>query len=558
MVTVRTEPLPGEVAAANAAVIPQGAPARDDSLRVRTSAAPSGVAQADMTAAPLPKLPDGGAKLADVPQRRVASLDASGSSIRDVTARLANEFGLQVAMDPGVHGTVNAHLRNVTLDDALRDVVTQNGYQWTIQSGVLRVTAARLETRIFTLDYVALSRVGTASTVIQRRLGGTISASGLNASNGLSSVGGAAGSPGADVISSVSAVNMWQEIRIALTGLLTPAGGAPSGGTSAPNGATANTGNLGNAGGVITASSTSFPDGSSLTISPASGLINVTASPEKMAEVSTFLDAFRASIERQVLIEAKIVEVNLSKSLQYGIDWSAIGNLGKLGISVKHGDPLASTLGTGTPVSTGGNLPGTVSFNLSGDLQVNAVLKALSTQGDVSVLSSPRTSALNNQRAVFSVTTDEIFFTVARQPILGANGGTIGFTNTIDPQQVSVGIVLDVLPQISANNVLTMSVRPAVTSVVRTESITLEDGSTASAPVIDRREGDTIARLRAGETMVIGGLMQTQHNKSVSGVPVLDKLPLIGGLFRHVTETDTRSELVVFLTPTIISGQPGA
>jgi MSHA type pilus biogenesis protein MshL len=558
MVTVRTEPLPGEVAAANAAVIPQGAPARDDSLRVRTSAAPSGVAQADMTAAPLPKLPDGGAKLADVPQRRVASLDASGSSIRDVTARLANEFGLQVAMDPGVHGTVNAHLRNVTLDDALRDVVTQNGYQWTIQSGVLRVTAARLETRIFTLDYVALSRVGTASTVIQRRLGGTISASGLNASNGLSSVGGAAGSPGADVISSVSAVNMWQEIRIALTGLLTPAGGAPSGGTSAQNGATANTGNLGNAGGVITASSTSFPDGSSLTISPASGLINVTASPEKMAEVSTFLDAFRASIERQVLIEAKIVEVNLSKSLQYGIDWSAIGNLGKLGISVKHGDPLASTLGTGTPVSTGGNLPGTVSFNLSGDLQVNAVLKALSTQGDVSVLSSPRTSALNNQRAVFSVTTDEIFFTVARQPILGANGGTIGFTNTIDPQQVSVGIVLDVLPQISANNVLTMSVRPAVTSVVRTESITLEDGSTASAPVIDRREGDTIARLRAGETMVIGGLMQTQHNKSVSGVPVLDKLPLIGGLFRHVTETDTRSELVVFLTPTIISGQPGA
>jgi MSHA type pilus biogenesis protein MshL len=423
---------------------------------------------------------------------------------------------------------------------------------------VLRVTAARLETRIFTLDYVALSRVGTASTVIQRRLGGTISASGLNASNGLSSVGGAAGSPGADVISSVSAVNMWQEIRIALTGLLTPAGGAPSGGTSAQNGATANTGNLGNAGGVITASSTSFPDGSSLTISPASGLINVTASPEKMAEVSTFLDAFRASIERQVLIEAKIVEVNLSKSLQYGIDWSAIGNLGKLGISVKHGDPLASTLGTGTPVSTGGNLPGTVSFNLSGDLQVNAVLKALSTQGDVSVLSSPRTSALNNQRAVFSVTTDEIFFTVARQPILGANGGTIGFTNTIDPQQVSVGIVLDVLPQISANNVLTMSVRPAVTSVVRTESITLEDGSTASAPVIDRREGDTIARLRAGETMVIGGLMQTQHNKSVSGVPVLDKLPLIGGLFRHVTETDTRSELVVFLTPTIISGQPGA
>jgi MSHA type pilus biogenesis protein MshL len=564
-VRVTTAPIPGEVVgstavpgSANPAVIPQGGPARADSVAARTAAAPASTAPADMTTAPLPKLPGGGAKLADVPQRRVAALDASGSDIRDVTTRLGREFGLQVSFAPEVRGTVSAHLRNVTLDDALRDVVAQNGYQWTIQNGVLRVTAARLETRIFTLDYVALSRVGTGSTVIQRRLGGTVNGNGFN-STGLSNVSGAAGVPGADVISTVSAVDMWQEIRIALAGLMTPPGGAPSNANAGTS--TGTTGGVTGANGLagatgIGASSVTFPDGSSLTISPVSGLINVTASPEKMQEIATFLDAFRASIERQVLIEAKIVEVNLSKSTQYGIDWSAITKLGGLGVTLRNSPAATTTATTATGSTSTSSSPGNVVFNLNGDLQINAVLNALSTQGDVSVLSSPRTSALNNQRATFQVTTDQTFFTVARQPIVGPTG-TIGFNTTIQPEQVSVGIVLDVLPQISADNVITMSIRPAVTSVIKTDSITLADGSTAQAPEIARREGDTVARLRAGETMVIGGLMQTSVNRQVSGVPILKDLPVIGALFRHVSNTETRTEMVVFLTPTVISGQPG-
>lgn len=554
VVTVRTEPPPASaLAEAAPSAIPQG-----DTVSVRgAGAAASRVAAtptaADMTATELPRLPGGQPKLADVPERRVAALDASGSDIRDVTARLGREFGLQVAVDPQVQGTVTAHLRNVSLDDALRDVVTQNGYQWAIQGGVLHVTAARLETRIFTLDYVALSRVGTSSTIVQRTLGSSTGSS--TTSLGLSTGGGAAGTPGADVISSVNAVDMWEEIRITLTGLLAPPG-VPGTGANAAAASPTNSG-ANTAARVITASSVNFPDGSNLTISPASGLINVTASPEKMAEVSAFLDAFRASVERQVLIEAKIVEVTLTKSLQYGIDWGAVSKFGSFNLNAKSGDPAASTLGSGSTIQApGGSSPGNITFNLSGDVAINAVLQALSAQGKVSVLSSPRTSALNNQRAIFQVTTDEVFFAVTQTPILGANGVTT-FENSVVPQQISVGIVLDVLPQISADNVLTMSVRPAVTSVARIASITLHDGTQSSAPVIDRREGDTMARLRAGETMVIGGLMQTTQNHDVSGIPVLKDLPLIGGLFRHVSDSETRSELVVFLTPTIISGQPG-
>jgi type II secretory pathway component GspD/PulD (secretin) len=101
-----------------------------------------------------------------------------------------------------------------------------------------------------------------------------------------------------------------------------------------------------------------------------------------------------------------------------------------------------------------------------------------------------------------------------------------------------------------------MDIRPAVTSIARVDSITLSDGKTASAPVIARREGDTIARLRAGETMIIGGLVQTRKDRSVGGIPYLKDIPLIGKLFQRIKDVDNRSELVIFLTPTIISGQP--
>src|SRR5436853_5563546 len=101
-----------------------------------------------------------------------------------------------------------------------------------------------------------------------------------------------------------------------------------------------------------------------------------------------------------------------------------------------------------------------------------------------------------------------------------------------------------------------MNIRPAVTSIARVDSITLSDGTTASAPAIARREGDTVARLRAGETMIIGGLVQTRKDHTTSGIPLLRDIPYFGKAFTRINNTDTRSELVVFLTPTIISGQP--
>lgn len=486
--------------------------------------------------------------LSSAPEQRISTLDVpAGTPISVAVNELGAKLGLSVSVDPAVRGTTQASLKNVTVDAALHELVTRNGYAYQLQGTVLRVVPVRMETRNFKLDYVAISRVGTMSTVVQRRLSNSLNNGGLQAGalTGLSlqssGVGGL-GASGADVLSSQSVADIWQEIRVALTGIMRAGlarGPAPDQvtvpGVQNPNGVYGSG-----------ASNVSFEDGSTLVISPISGLITVTAMPEKIRAVDSFLNEFQASVLRQVMIEAKIVEVSLTNTFQFGIDWNLVNSAGT----------SAFTLRSDPNILTTGNV-GNVSFKLSGgSTQINAVLTALAEQGAVSVLSNEQTSALNNQRAIFNVTTDEVFFSVTRTPLLSPTGGVISIENQVIPQQISVGVVLDVLPQISADNILTMDIRPAVTSIARVDSITLADGTSASAPVIARREGDTVARLRAGETMVIGGLVQNRKENTVGGIPFLKDIPLLGVLFQHINVTDNKSELVIFLTPTIIAGQP--
>lgn len=518
------------------------------------------IATLDLSAPPaLPQLPGvRQASLSPAREQRVSSLNIpEGTPIATAVAQLGAKLGWTVSVDPDVRGTARTtSLRDVTVGEALNELVSRNGYayqlQGTQQGTVLRVVPIRMESRTFRLDYVALSRVGTMSTIVQRRLngggnngnqqqGGLGGGAGSNA-GGVGGVGGAGG----DVLTAQSVADIWQEIRIALTGIMQagqPQTAVPSLANQAANAGGGNTGSLGSG-----ASSVPFPDGSNLVISPISGLINVTALPDKLADVERFINDFQASVLRQVLIEAKIVEVNLSSTFQFGIDWAVVANAssGKYGISLKS-DPSVQTTGNA----------GNVNFTITGgNAQVNAVLTALSSQGNVSVLSNEKTSALNNQRAIFQVTTDEIFFSVTQTPLFGVNGGVISTQSSIIPQQISVGVVLDVLAQISAENMIIMDIRPAVTNIDHVETITLSDGTSSSAPAIAKREGDTIARLRAGETMIIGGLVQTRKDRNVSGIPLLMDIPWLGKAFQRIKITENRSELVVFLTPTIISGQP--
>lgn len=504
---------------------------------------PRATESADLTE-PLPALPapSSGMLSEGVSGPRVQDLTAVNQDVGTVVRALATRFGLQYQIDPGVRGLVNTTIRNATLPEALAMILPQ-GTTYQISNGVLRVAPARMETRIFSLDYVALSRVGTASTVIQRRLGnqgGGVGGQSFGATQGAqqsgqAAFGGGVGG-GADVISAVSVADVWEEIRIAVEALVFD---EPNAGASVTGGQSAVSQSTGVGGGGRPYSRTA-PNGQRLIINPIAGTITVSAMVDKLDQIELFIRTFESSIQRQVLIEAKIVEVNLDRSFEFGIDWNFV-----------------AANGTGVAFTPGASRSSNVELTLkAGSTQIGAVLTALESQGDVRVLSSPRVSALNNQRAVFNVTTGEIVFSLDRQPIIGPNGGITGYTSTVSPTQVNVGIVLDVLPQIGANNTVTMNIRPVVTSVARTASFQAADGTTLQAPVIDTRESDTMARLRGGETIVIGGLMQTRRERVKSGVPVLRSVPLLGRLFSRTIEVERKAELVIFLTPTIIAGQP--
>lgn len=557
-----TEPKPATVKVhTEPATAPVAAPP------ITVEAATGDVSARPAVSEPLPKLQSSGPALTDAPARRITSLVApAGSSIADVAQQIGRAFNLNVSVDPDVRGTIAASLHDVTLDEALREIIRKNGYSYQLQGRTLRISPARLTTRIFTLDYVALSRIGTANTVIQRRLSSTTNSATptVGTAPGLSTSAPGAGLsaiPGGDVIAATNVSDLWTELRVTLMGLLgrgvsAQQGANPAVATNTPVTTGQNQGGGNNTlGGAF---STNWPDGTALTLSPASGLITVTGTEDQLADVDAYITAFKSSVLRQVLIEAKIVEVQLTKSLQYGIDWSVVSKSGNKVFSLSS-SPTAVTTTTPGSTTTSSGQTGNITFSLPGGAtQITAVLNALSSQGDVNVLSNARTSALNNQRAVFDVTTDEVFFADVRQPLLGPTGGVVGFNDQVSAQTISVGVVLDVLPQISADNVLTMNIRPVVTSLDRVETFTASDGTTARFPVVSRREGDTMARVRNGETIVIGGLLQTQVNHNVSGIPILRDLPLIGKAFTHVDDEEKRVELVVFLTPTVITGQPEA
>jgi MSHA type pilus biogenesis protein MshL len=375
---------------------------------------------------------------------------------------------------------------------------------------------------------VAHNLAGATNTGIVTNASGT--------GTGVSSTSGGLNASGTDVIQSSSNADVWGELKVGLQTILFNGIGDSSGSKRLTSSA-----GLGGA-----SASGECVQGTCLSISPFSNLVTVTATAEKQQQVADWLNMFKASITRQVYITAKVVEVTLDRTKSYGIDWSAV-------ISAAKGT-VAFTTDPASTVSSVGN----ASFNLGiGDLALTAVLNAVQSYGDVNVLASPATSAMNQQKASFNVTREVPFVTTTLQPTTFNTAGQP--TATIPIQSVStteIGIVLDVLPQISSDNIVTMSIRPSVTSLVSTQTITSAGGAQTTLPTVDRRETDTMARVRSGETVLIGGLIQTQTTSDESGIPILMHLPGIGKLFSHTTLTEHHSEMVIFITPTITSGQP--
>jgi MSHA type pilus biogenesis protein MshL len=472
------------------------------------------------------------------------SISAKNEDVGSVIGRMARQVGLTAIIDPAVRGPITRSMQNVTLNDAMRSLVG-NQYQYQVRNGALIVSPVQLVQHTYTVDYLAMSRISSGATIVSRGTQGSSQMSntpfitGATANNaGLNATGNLVAS-GTDIIQSSSQADVWGELTQQLESILfggtsDSAGGAGAGG---PRPYTRCAGEV------------------CLRISPLTSLVDITATPEKQEEVSRYIALFTSAIGRQVSIKAQVVEVALDRSHSFGIDWQAVLSTAR-GIIRATANPGAGFATDPSSTVSGG----TASFNLGiGDFTLQAVLNALQTVGDVQVVAKPTTNAMNQQKASFNVTRQEQFFTTVQTPVVSPTTGlpTGAFTQTLQIQTATVGLVFDVLPQISDKNVVLMAIRPSVTSIASRTQIVGANGTVqATLPITEHRETDTMARVRSGETIMIGGLIQKQSTTTRSGIPVLMSIPVVGRAFSSTKIEERNSELVIFLTPEIVTGQP--
>jgi len=276
-----------------------------------------------------------------------------------------------------------------------------------------------------------------------------------------------------------------------------------------------------------------------LVINMLSGTIQVTDWYKRVDEIEHFLKSVHRALHRQVQIEARIYEVALSDNYSLGIDWSKINFYGTSGnialaniITAPFGGFIAKAATT------------TISF---ADGSFDGVLEALQEQGEIKVVSQPRVVTMNNQPALIKVATDQPFFTST------VSQGTAGSGNIVTEQarSVTVGLVLSVTPQISDDGWIMMDITPIIS---RLREIATSPNETATAPVLDIKQSSGLVRLKDGEMIIIGGLIQEESSETERKVPILGDIPFLGRFFTGTYTAKTKSELVIFLSPKIMKG----
>ena len=309
-----------------------------------------------------------------------------------------------------------------------------------------------------------------------------------------------------------------------------------------------------------------FREAASVIANPETGVISVRASFRQHLRIREFMDRVMLSAGRQVMIEATIVEVNLSDQYQQGINWTVF----RRGLPLFQFGPAGGSMPSGVPMS--GVIPSMASVtptyaSAGGLTQISAALRLLESFGNAKVLSSPKISALNNQAALLKVTEDIVYFTMDAN-FVGATANSAGtLTVTSRPNTVSVGFVMSVMPQVGESDQVTLILRPTLSRVVSyvndpAVSINLAIARASGAdvpevvskvPQIQTRELESVIKVRSGDTAVLGGLMRENFASNTDQTPGLGNVPGLGELFKYKNRDNAKSELVIFLRPTVVT-----
>jgi MSHA biogenesis protein MshL len=458
--------------------------------------------------------------------------------------------------EPGVSGTISLRMKHVTITEVLDALNETYGYDYRRMASGFVIVPPVLQTRLFQVNYLDMERRGTSRTSVESgQVGQGSSGGGLQQTGQQSAAGTQNNSlsepPGAmfsghgsdhqadrvkeitgTSISTRTASDFWHDVELSLKALV------------------------------------GDDHGHNVVVNAQSGIIAVRAMPRELRDVAKFLGTLQDVSTRQVVLEAKIVEVVLGHGFQAGINWAAIGQNGGRTISgFQTGPQNGFTSGSllnqpSRPITVGpGQVITSAAANTLGGAfalavnaaDFNAYIELLSTQGKTRVLSSPRVATLNNQKAVIKAGSDEYFVT-------GVSSNTVVGTSSATARDVSLapffsGIALDVTPQIAESGEVILHIHPTISDVSEKVKQLTVAGVTDSLPLAfsQVRESDSVVKAKSGQLIVIGGLMRTSSSSSDYKVPGLGSLPVLGHLFRSEQRTEEHTELVILLRPVVVS-----
>jgi len=484
------------------------------------------------------------------------NLAVNNAPASQVFMALVSGTPYSMVFSPDISGALTLNLKNVTLREALETIRELYGYEYKIQGTRIMIQSNTMQTRIFQINYLANRRQGVSDTRVTSSSPSVVNPSG-------SGNQGASGVPG-----STTASNQ------------VPTTPGTPGGTTGRNTDSSR---------VLTISENDFwkdlgsalnaiigqQEGQSVILNPMSGVVLVKAMPSEMRAVENYLKATQLMVERQVMLEAKILEVRLSESFQTGVNWAKFsGNDQRWAVgSVAPGTTLSAT-GTMGASATGANTSGTSVATSPGkrgaiaasslgkgffglafqSADFAAMLSFLETQGNVQVLSSPRIATVNNQKAVLKVGSDDYFVTN-----ISTTTTTSGTSNVVTPnitlQPFFSGIALDVTPQIDDEGNIVLHVHPSVTTVAeKTKQVDLGGLGTFTLPLASStiNETDSIVRVQDGNIVAIGGLMSQEQNNNRNGLPGINRVPGLGTLLGQTDNASSKRELVILIKPTVI------
>ena len=504
-------------------------------------------------------------------------LNVNNAPAREVFLSIVSGTRYSMLVHPDVTGSISVTLKDVSLYEALESIREIYDYEYKIDGSRVYIQPAGLQTRVFQVNYLVGARQGrsdmrvtagssgistsaataTAGTTAAIAAGAAAAVAPAAALQGPPSLSpnavGALGGMQADAtrMSTVQTTDFWAEVEYAIRTIV---------GTSA---------------------------GRNIVISPQSGVVVVRAMPQELRSVAALLKAMQLSVNRQVMLEAKIIDVTLNQAYQSGINWAAFPTSGIAGGFSSGLGGVPNSLATTGPLSggTAGSSAGSSSFTanpgagsglatlggvVAGTTGVAggvfglavqtknfaALLQFLESQGSVQVLSSPRVATLNNQKAVLKVGTDQPHVT-SITVVPGVTSAGVVIPTSVSPQISNIfsGISLDVTPQIDGDGNIALHIHPLVTSVAsKAVGFNLAGIGAQSVDVaaINVSESDTMVRTQDGNIVVLGGLMKVELNSGRSGIPGLADAPVIGGAFRNSSTDTIKRELVILIKPTII------